>query len=64
MSQSHGRAITQNFQEFAQNLENCMRKLKIYSFSPLFFIFFLQNSHILCDFRCDFVLLLAQKFQN
>ena len=29
MSGSHGRATTQNFPEFTQNLENCIRKLKI-----------------------------------
>ena len=31
-SRSHGRATEQKFSDFAQNLEICMRELKIYAF--------------------------------
>ena len=59
MSRSQGHATAQHFPEFAQNLENCLRKLKIYAFD-----IFLKDSHILCDFRCYFSLFLAQNFRT
>ena len=45
---------TQNFQEFAQNIENCLRKIKNLCILTFFLLLFLRDAHKLCDFRCDF----------
>ena len=64
MSRSHSRATAQNFPDFAQNLEILMRKQFFKnSFQPLL-LFFLHESHILCDFCCDFCIVSCAKFQN
>ena len=40
VSKSHGRVTAQNSSDFAQNLEICMRKQKIYAFQPRLQFFF------------------------
>ena len=61
MSWSHGPASAQNFTVFAQNLEIC--KLKFDAFYPLLQLF-LNDSHILCDFWCDFYNFSCAKYKN
>ena len=58
MSRSHDRAIAQNLKEFAQILENCMRKLKKYPF--LTYIF--HKYYVILG--VIFALFLAKKFKN
>ena len=60
MSRSHGRATLQNFQELAQNLENCMSKLKNYAFNLFFFFFFMIHTYYVILFVI-FALFRAQK---
>ena len=64
MSRSCGRATAQNFPEFAQNLENCMRK-PIFFFSILttFSVFFyiIHKYYVLLD--VIIALFLAQNFK-
>ena len=55
VSKSHGRVTAQNSSDFAQNLEICMRKQKIYAFQPRLQFFFIHVSHILCDCQWIFV---------
>ena len=59
MSRSHGRATAQSFPEFAQNLENCMRKLTIYAFKPFFHFFFMIPTNYV-GLGVIFALFLAQ----
>ena len=63
MSRSHGRATAQNFLEFAQNLEHCMRKLKIYAFNLLFSFFFMIHIYYV-SLGVVFALFLEQNFKT
>ena len=62
MSWSQDRATAQNFPEFAQNLENCMRKQKN-AFLPLYLFFFFVMIHTYyVILGMIFTLTLAQNF--
>ena len=62
MSRSDGRATLQNFQDFAQNIENCMRKLNIYAFLPLFSFFFFTIHTYYVILGVNFALFSSAKF--
>ena len=64
MSRSHGRATGQHFPDFAQSLEICMRKLRIYAITPLFYSLFFMIHTYYVMFGVIFALFLAQKFKK
>ena len=60
MSRLHGRLTAQNFLEFAQNLENCMRNTKNVCISTSFFSFFFMIHIYYVSLGVVFALFLAQ----
>ena len=60
MSRSNGRATAQKISEFAQNLDNCMRKLKKYMHVNLFFM--IHKYYVILG--VIFALFLAQHFRT